>query len=261
MPLSKGCGLMVRLARFIRKTAFWLLFIAIALSAGMAVAEDLPVGTVVPIMLSTGLNADKDKSEKKIEGKVMQDVPLPKSGKIRKGSRITGHVVSVNKGPSGFRLVVKFDTIRNEGRTVRVKAALLALASMGSVADAQAPVSLNSDITPKDQWSTRQVGGDTVSRSVGKVASHDGIIGTWLYGTSVLARLTPNEDAGCPTGPGYDQDQAVWVFSSGACGIYGLKNITIVASGRLPPFGEIAFASKDKIEIRDGSGWLLIAVE
>jgi hypothetical protein len=252
---------MVQLARFIRNTTFRLLFITITLSAGMAVAQDLPVGTVVPVMLSTGLNADKDKSEKKIEGKVMQDVPLPKGGKIRKGSRITGRVVSVTKGPSGFRLVVKFDAIRNEGRTVRLKAALLALASMGSIADAQSPVSLNTDITPKDQWSTRQVGGDTVSRSVGKVASHDGLVGTWLYGTSVLAKLTPNSDAGCPEGPGYDRDQAVWVFSSGACGIYGLKSVTIVASGRLPPFGEITLASKDKIEIRGGSGWLLIIVE
>jgi hypothetical protein len=261
MSLPEGCGLMVQLARFIRNTTRRLLFITIALSAAMAVAQELPAGTVVPIMLSTGLNAEKDKSEKKIEGKVMQDVPLPKGGKIRKGSRITGHVVSVAKGPPGFRLVVKFDTIRDEGRTVRLKAALLALASMGSVADAQVPVSLNTDITPKDQWSTRQVGGDTVSRSVGKVASHDGIVGTWLYGTSVLARITPNEDAGCPIGPGYDQDQAVWVFSSGACGIYGLRNITIVASGRLPPFGEIAFASRDRIEIRGGSGWLLIAIE
>jgi hypothetical protein len=224
----------------------------------MIVAQDLPVGTVVPVMLSSGLNAENDKSEKKIEGKVMQDVPLPKGGKIRKGSRITGQFVSVTKGSTGFRLVVKFNAIRNERHTMRITAALLALASMGSVADAQSPVSLNTDITPKDQWSTRQVGGDTVSRSVGKVASREGMVGTWLEGSSVLAKLTPNPDAGCPSGPGYDRDQALWVFSSGACGVYGLKNIKIVASGRLPPLGEIAFASKDKIEIHGGSGWLLI---
>lgn len=227
----------------------------------MAIAQELPVGTVIPVMLSSELNAEKDKSETKIEGKVMQDVPLPKGRKIRKGSPITGRVVSVTKGASGFRLVVKFEAIRNSGQKVPLTAALLALASMGSVEDAQSPVSLNTDITPKDQWVTRQVGGDTVSRGVGKVASHDGLVGTWLEGTSVLARLTPNADAGCPDGPGYDRDQAVWVFSSGACGIYGVKNITIVASGRLPPFGEITLASKDKIEIHGGSGWLLIVVE
>lgn len=251
---------MVEPACCIRKTTLWISFIAIVLSAGMAVAQEIPAGTVVPVMLSSGLNAEKDKSETKVDGKVMQDVPLPK-GKIHKGARVTGRVVSVSKGPSGSRLVVKFDAIRNSGQRVQLKAALLAVASMGSVTDAQSPVSLNTDITPKDQWSTRQVGGDTVSRSVGKVASHDGIVGTWIEGSSVLARLTPNSDAGCPEGPGYDRDQAVWVFSSEACGVYGLKNIKIVASGRLPPVGEISFASKDKIEIRGGSGWLLIVVE
>jgi hypothetical protein len=206
------------------------------------------------------LNAAKDKSEKKIEGKVMQDVPLPKGGKIRKGSRITGRVVKVMQRSSGFRIVLKFDAIRNEKQTLHLTAALLAVASMGSVADAQSPVSLNTDITPKNQWVTKQVGGDTVSRGLGKVASREGLVGTWVEGTSVLAKLTPNPEAGCPTGPGYEREQAVWVFSSGACGTYGLKNTKIVASGELPPFGEIALTSKDNIEIRGGSGWLLIAI-
>ena len=232
----------------------------VVLCAGVALAQTPPPGTVIPVALSSDLNATKDKSEKKVEGKVMQDVPLPSGKKIRKGSRIAGHVVNVSHGPSGSRVVLKFDAIRNEGQTIHLTAALLALASVTSVGNSQSPISLNTDITPKDQWVTKQIGGDTVSRGVGKVASHDGIVGTWLEGSSVLARLTPDSDAGCPSGPGYDRDQAVWVFSSGACGVYGLKNITVVASGRLPPFGEIALASKDNIEIRSGSGWLLIVV-
>lgn len=239
----------------------WIPFITAALFTGIALAEDLPDGTVVPVMLSSGLNTTRDKSEKKIEGKVMQDVALPKAGNIRKGARVTGRVVNVTKGSSGFRIVLKFDAIRSEKRAVHLTAALLAVASMGSVSDAQSPVSLNTDITPKDQWVTKQVGGDTVSRGLGKVASRDGLVGTWVEGSSVLAKLTPNSDAGCPGGPGYDHEQSVWVFSSGACGTYGLKNVKIVASGRLPPYGEITLASKDNIEIRGGSGWLLIAIE
>ena len=224
----------------------------------MVVAPELPVGTVVPVMLRSGLNAKKDAAGKRIEGEVMQDVPLPAGTKISKRSRITGHVVSVTKpGSSGSSIVLAFDAIQDQGRTIPLKASLLAVASFMDVAQARYPVN---PASTEDAWVTRQVGGDVVNRAQNKVGTREGVVGTWAGGNSVLARLTPNPGAGCPTGPGYDREQAVWVFSSAACGTYGLGHVKIENSGGAPPLGNIVLKSSDNVEIRGGSGWLLIVV-
>lgn len=234
--------------------------------SSVALAETLPAGTVVPVMINSSLNTAKGEADKKIEGRVMQDVPLLSGGKINAGSRINGHVVSVAKpessqsGSSGASIVLKFDTIEDHDRTIRLTVALLAVASMAAVAEAQAPIEINSDVDPVSQWVTRQVGGDVVNRGRGQVASHTGVVGTWLQGYSVLVKLAPNPDAGCPDGPGYDRPQAVWIFSSAACGAYGWGDLKIARSGRADPFGEIELKSARNIGIRGGSGWLLIAV-
>lgn len=223
-----------------------------------APSHKVPAGTVVPVMLSSSLNAAKDKPDKEIEGRIMQEVPLPSGRRIREGARILGHTVDVRKGPSGFSMVVKFTAIRSEGRMIPVTVGLLALASMTSVSDAQLPISANSDKDPDTQWVTRQVGGDVVRRGWGKAYSPDGMIGQWVGGSSVLMKLTPNVAAGCSGGLGYDLPQAVWIFSSAACGTYGLPNVKIASSGVIRPLGEIGLSSARNIEIRGGSGWLLI---
>jgi len=230
---------------------------AVALAALIHIRE-IRVGTVIPVMLVSTLNVDRDQPGKKIEGRIMQNVPLPSGGAISERAQVFGHVVSVTKpGPSGSSMVVAFDTIQDHGRTIPITTGVLALASMGSVFDAGSPVSANSDMVPVTQWVTRQVGGDLVRRGWGKVESTSGVSGTWLQGSSVLIRLTPNPTAGCPGGPGYDREQPVWVFSSAACGVYGLGDVKISSAG--PP-GQITLSSRKKVSVRGGSGWLLIAV-
>jgi hypothetical protein len=224
----------------------------------VAPSDKIPVGTVIPVMLSSSLNAAKDKSDTKLEGKVMQEIVLPSGVKIRQGARIFGHTVNVSTNSSGSRIVVKFTSIQNEGRSIRVTTGLLALASMAFVSDAQLPVSSSSDATPNTQWVTRQIGGDLVRRGVGTVYSSSGLLGRWVGGSSVLMKLTPNVNAGCSGGPGYDDVQAVWVFSSSACGTYGLSNVKIASSGLTKPIGDISLSSNGNINIRGGSGWLLI---
>jgi hypothetical protein len=240
----------------------WMRFATALLLYALGSDQALPAGTVIPVMISTGLNAAKDEPGKKIEGSVMQLVPLPSGGKIDARARITGHVVSVGKAqPSGATMVLKFDTIEDHGRTIPLTVALLAVASSQSVAEAQAPIEANSDLEPVSQWVTRQVGGDVVNRGRGKVASHDGVVGTWVEDSSVLVRLTPNPKAGCPSGPGYDREQATWIFSSAACGTYGLNDATVASSGRTSPLGEITLKGDRNIAIRGGSGWLLITLD
>jgi hypothetical protein len=237
----------------------WITF-AIALLILVIPAKQIPVGTVIPVMLSSSLNAAKDKPEKKLEGRVMQEVRLPSGEGIRERSRIIGHVVNVTRGASGSSIVVKFEAIQQQDRKTPLKTGLLALASMASVHDAQLPISANSDLDPVSQWVTRQVGGDIVRRGWGKVGSSDGVFGTWAGGNSVLIRLTPNPNSGCSGGPGYDREQAVWIFSSAACGTYGLSDMTIARSGGIAPPGDIVLTSSRNVAIRGGSGWLLIVL-
>jgi hypothetical protein len=236
----------------------WIALVAAFMLSAAAVAQEIPAGTVIPVMLSSSLNAAKDSAGKSIEGKVMQDVLTPLGFTISKGSRITGHVLSADK--SGSSLVLKFDSIDDHGRTLHLMAAVLAIASMQAVAQAQAPINSNPDMLPETAWTTRQVGGDVVNRGQGKVGTSGGSTGTWLEGSSVLIKLTPNPDAGCPGGPGYDHAQPVWIFSSSACGTYDLGKARIENSGLNAPLGNVSITSDRNVQIRGGSGWLLIAV-
>jgi hypothetical protein len=240
----------------------WFGWAAVLVLSTAAMAQQIPAGTVIPVMLNTGLNAGKDGAGKNIEGKVMQDVPTPLGFTISKGSKVTGQVVSAGKsGDTDSTLVLKFDSINDHGRAIPLTAALLAVASMQSVAQAQAPISSNSDMQSASGWVTRQVGGDVVSRSQRKVGTPGGLTGTWLEDSSVLIKLTPNADAGCPGGPGYDRPQAVWIFSSSACGTYDLGTARIVSSGATPPLGNVSISSDRNLQIRGGSAWLLITVD
>lgn len=236
------------------------LAICLLLSAPGLLAQELPAGIVVPVMLSSDLNAQKDKPGKKIEGKVMQDVPLL-SGQISKGARVSGHVVSVKKPESGSDIVIQFDNIEEGNRSLPWTAAVLAVASMSSVSEAQLPI--NNTGTAQDSsefWITRQVGGDLVNREQRRAGSSGGQMGTWLGGSAVLIKLTPNPDAGCPDGPAYKGAQAVWIFSSAACGAYGFDDVVIASSGAESPVGEIMLGSSQNVNVRGGSGWLLMTV-
>jgi hypothetical protein len=221
----------------------------------------VPAGTVLPIKLDTALNAKKDSAGKKLEGSLMQDVELPDGGKIGARSKIVGQIVSVGK-PSDpdASLVLKFDSIQDHDRSIPIHVAVLAIASLGDVAAAQQPIDGVADAEASTQWVTKQVGGDIVHRGRNKVASDEGVLGTWIEGSSVVMKLTEDATLGCPTGPGYDREQSLWVFSSRACGTYDLGDTRIEKAGREAPLGNIELKSTGKLEIRGGSGWLLITL-
>src|ERR1700741_2299009 len=104
----------------------WSRFIVALALAVIIRAREIQPGTVIPVMLSSSINAAKDQAGKKIEGRVMQKVPLTSGGAISERSRIFGHIVKVTKqGPSGSSVVLAFDSIQDHGRTIAITTGLL----------------------------------------------------------------------------------------------------------------------------------------
>ena len=229
--------------------------------AGNVCAQQLPAGTVIPITLNDGLDADKLEAGKKIDGEVAQEISTSAGVKIKRGSRINRHIVSATKpGASGSNIAVRFDEIEAEGQTIPVNLGVIAIASMMEVAQAKLPIGSTSNRNLENDWVTRQVGGDVVRRGQGKVFSRAGVTGTWLEGSAVRIKLVPGPSAGCVGGPAYEAEQAAWIFSSGACGTYGLDKLTIASSGDKPPVGDIVLKSPNMVKVSKGSAWLLTVV-
>jgi len=231
--------------------------LALLLLAGAAIAQTtIPAGTIIPISLSGSINADRARPGQQIRAEIMQDVP---GTPIRRRSRVIGHVVEATPSKGGAaRLVIHFDAVVMHGQRIPLKAGLRALASFVEVEAAQVPEEMSSrGITP-EVATTRQIGGEDVYRGGGPVAS----------GTTAVGRPTPygvldvpRAQAGEPCRgvvDGNTRPQALWLFSSDACGVYGYSNIRITDAGRSDPTGTITLAAdKGKLRIVDGSAMLL----
>src|SRR5271167_1153188 len=140
------------------------IFLACAvMSAAALFAQKIPIGTALPVMLNSTLDAKKVKPGQQITGKTMQDVPLPGGTRIPAGSRVTGRVLAMS-GPtptSGSRLVLKFDRLSIHGRSSPITTNLRAIASMTEVFEAQLPTNNFDEYgTSIADWTTIQVGGD-----------------------------------------------------------------------------------------------------
>jgi len=223
----------------------------------MITAQDLPAGTVLPIVLSSALDAKKSKPGQKIEGKTMQEIRLPSGATIKSGSRVSGSIFEVTRpGAGGSRIALKFEHLVNDGRVVPLSVSLRAMAATADVYSAGVPIGTASEHESQGNWRTRQVGGDIVNRGQGVVAEGDAIVGK--YAGAVWAKLTPAPEAGCPATDDNDYEQAMWVFSTSACGVYGLGDVKFVHAGRTAPLGQIVLESKGDLKVSGGSGWLLL---
>ncbi len=222
-------------------------------------AQEIPGGTVLPVMLRSTLDARHDKPGRAIAGRIMQDVPLPDGANIPRGTRITGRVVSANSATAGSpsRLTVKFDGIVVAGRELAITTHLRALASMNEVFEAKLPTNSIDDYgTSPSDWNTVQVGGAGVFRGSGEVVADGQVVGrTTDYG-AVTAKLVAAPQAGCHADE-EGRGQALWVFSPSACGLYGLSDLRIAHAGSTDPVGEIALQSSRDVHVSGGSGWLL----
>lgn len=243
-----------------RRSGFVTAFLLLSLA--MALAQEIPPGTVLPIMTGTTLNSVKSKSGDKVTGKVMQDVVLPSGERIRAGSKVEGQVVesSSPSGLTGARVVLRFDRLVSGDKQTPIIVSLRSLASMSEVFDAQLPVSTFDEYgTSTSDWTTVQVGGAAVYRGDGTVRSAMEIVGRATDYGAVTAKLQPAPKLGCPA-TAIDGEQSLWVFSPWACGTYGFEDLKIAHHGTNPPIGTIELTAPSPFRVRGGSGWLLRVV-
>jgi len=239
----------------------WIIISALLLAWSLF-AQEIPAGTVLPVMLQTTLNGRTGRPGQPVRGKLMQDVLLPAGERLSAGAEVTGRVVRVSapNPQTGSQLVLEFNRLVSHRQTFSMTTNLRAVASMMAVFEAQLPTSAFDDYgTSTSDWTTFQVGGDAVYRGAGDVVSPTaGVVGRASDSGAVTATLTPVRASGCRGAvDGNDREQALWVFSTSACGTYGFPDLRVVHAGRTEPVGQITLESSRNVYIERGSGWLL----
>ena len=229
---------------------------AICAPLAMMGQTGMPPGTIVAVSLDKSLKAEKVHAGQIFQATVMQAIP---GTEVHRGSKVVGQVVRVSTDPSGAtQLALRFDTIKTHGRTMPVRTSLRAVASFLEVEEAQMPEEIATrGITPETA-TTQQIGGEQVYRGGGPVASGETVVGKpAAYGVLVTPRTHP----GLPCRgsiAGNKQPQALWLFSSDACGVYGYPKLRVAKAGRNSPTGEIVLIKdKGQLLLRSGTGLLL----
>ena len=224
----------------------------------------IPPGTILPVRLNVSLSSTKTRVGQVITGRIMQDVPLAGGAKIPKGSKVLGQIAGVAAATTTSRAEIsfRFDRLVARHQVSPITTNLRAIAGFMEVEAAQIPSGLSSGEGEVYVWlPTTQIGGDNVfglggmvtrwnnsSEVVGK-STQDGVVG----------RISVRQGTGC-RGPlyGNDRPQALWVFSSDACGVYGLAHLAIANAGRAKPAGLIVLSSNNgNVKIPAGAGMLL----
>ncbi len=223
----------------------------------------IPAGTILPVRLRNTISSDKSKTGQAIFGRIAQDVPLPNGLKIRAGSKAEGHIVEVVPAgtASGPKISIRFDKIHLHGETIPVTTDLRAIAGFMTVQEASVPVEAPTEGTPYTWLDTTQIGGDSVYGMDGPVMSakdSSDIVGKSIN-DGVLGRVNAKEGTKCRGAiDGNNNPQALWVFSSDACGTYGMEHVKIAHAGRTDPVGTISLVSdRSKLKIPGATGMLL----
>ena len=220
-------------------------------------AEPIPAGTILPVSLNTALRSDKSGSGTTIIATVMQDVPLGKGETLRKGSKLTGHVVEAitpGKGSDESKISFQFDQLQLGNQTIPLTTNLRAVASRSAV------LAATPELTSPDYVDEQiQIGGDQISYGEGgPVMVGEQVVGKY---TSQGVLVNVDQNSGAPSGGMIEDNarqQAFWLFSVNALGAYGFGDLTILQSGRTEPLGEVTLASNRKaVRVDKGSAMLL----
>jgi hypothetical protein len=225
-------------------------------------ASIISPGTILPVILRTTIAADKVKQGQTIRAQIAQEVPLA-GATIPKGSKVEGQVVEVVPAGNGgsARVSIRFDKVYSRGQMIAVTTDLRALAGFMDVQETALP-----DETPGEgdvaRWgTTTQIGGESVYGAGGPVMSADDtslVVGK-AVSDGVLVEVRRKEGTKCRGAIKENHNpQAMWVFSSDACGVYGISNVSIEHAGRTEPVGTIVLEMQGRnTRVRSASGMLL----
>jgi hypothetical protein len=171
--------------------------------------------------------------------------------------------VSVTPKPNGAgsQVSMQFDKVYMAGQWVPVTTDLRAIAGFMAIQAAQTPDEAPSEGSPYNWLPKTQIGGDSVYGVGGPVMSAEDtskVIGKSV-GDGVLVPVGAKEGTKCRGEMnGNDSLQAMWIFSSDACGAYGIEHLRITHAGRTDPKGTIVLASDvEKLSLRNGDALLL----
>jgi len=233
-------------------------------SAGTPHETQIPAGTILPVVLRTSFELDRCKPGYILHGKIAQAVPLPSGATIRRGSHIEGHIVGVTPATNGIgaKVSIQFDRLYLAGQWIPLTTNLRAIAGFKMVIESGLPNEAPAEaVAFYASLPTTLIGGDSVYGVYGPVMSRNDaseVVGKSV-GDGVLARPRARKGSACRGEvQGNDNPQALWVFSTDACGAYGIKHLNIVHAGRTHPVGTIVLASETQnVKLRNGDGLLL----
>lgn len=234
-----------------------------ALASPLHAQEQIPVGTVIPIVFDHALDSRASKPGQRFVASVAQEVPLPDKQVIRVGSKIFGEVTEAENVLGQAKLGMRFDRLEFGKAQIAISTKLRALASSLDV-DSAKTMYADSERNISATGNTYQIGGTSaVFRAAGRVENEDGEkIGTPVYG-GVLAVVTNKPGSQCESMPVTETPQAVWLFSPDVCGVYGFRDIRF-ENGIDSKSGEILLLRKNKkdwkwtsINLSAGSAMLL----
>ena len=230
------------------------------LSSALSAQNAIPAGTILPVQLNSSLKSNRARPGQIISARVMQDLPLPGGARIHAGARVSGEVLAVvpARNGKGAKISFRFDTLTTGKRHIPVITNVRALANMMDVSQAYIPESGPDHGTSEYNWTTDQIGGEIDYHGGGAIV-HDSEIVGYSVANGVVVRATAKSGSKCRAAvAGNDRPQALWVFSSDACGLYDFPGVTLVHAGRTNPFGQIVLESNaGDLNIRAGSGMLL----
>jgi hypothetical protein len=193
----------------------------------------------------------------------MQDIPVSTGVGIKEGSKILGHIVEVTPATVGApaRISLQFDKLVSSHQAISITTNLRAIAGFMRIIEAQTPTMGPGESDVYRWLTTVQVGGDVVYGEGGPVTTGENanqVVGNKVNG-GVLGQVRAKEGTKCRGAiDGNDNPQALWVFSSDACGTYGLEHISIAHAGRTDPTGVIVLVSaKGSLSLPSGAGMLL----
>lgn len=234
----------------------------ILLTAVLSGAQELPTGTILPVALRTTLRTGKMKAGDTVSARLAQYVDV-NGMRLPRGTQISGHIVEVwpASTEAGETVTLTFDRIKVQGHDVPIRTTLRAIASMQAVFEAQLPTNLIDDHGSSiGDWNTLQIGGQTVYRGDGTVTEGLQVVGRASIVGEVFGEPKTWPWLACARDRASNTVQSFWVFSTDACGVYDLPGLKLTHAGRSEPIGQIVLESSGKLDIRAGSGWLLVVV-